>query len=201
MKKQFYSGIVILLLLFSTLNAQNYTVSITSSGNVAGSPASYNETAIRITFTWSGQKIDPSYVWKFKLSFGFPPGVLQKSGQTEEYWTDENSPYFDVVGYTLLSHICSIQMYEFTSSGTNLGQRASTSSSVIPMQKVFVGSNFGGNVSVNGSTTASGTSFDLGPGQSLNLSAIENQSDSQGYIMVWGSTSRVQQVGGMLITM
>lgn len=51
MKKQFFYSIVILLLLFATLNAQNYTVSITSSGNVAGSPVSYNETAIRISFT------------------------------------------------------------------------------------------------------------------------------------------------------
>ncbi len=189
MKKQFLAILFLILSVLSIVNAQSYSVSVTSGSNIAGTPVSSNETSIRITFNWSGQKADPTNVWKFRISFGYPTGVLPKSGQVEENWTDENSPYFDVVGYTLYTHGCSIYMYEFTSSGTDLGQKASTFSSVTPMQTVYVGSNFGGAVSVNGSTASSGTSFNLSPGQSLSLSAIENQTDQAGYNMVWGSTS------------
>jgi len=191
MKKLFIGIIFLLTSLLSIISAQSYSVSNTSGGNVAGSVVSYNETAISITFNWSGQKADPTNIWKFQLSFGYPTDVrLYKSGQVEENWTDENTPYFDVVGYSLLPHNCSVKMYEFTSSGTNLGQKATTSCTVTPMQTVYVGNNFGGTILVNGSTSSSGSGFDLGPGQSLSLTAIENQTDQSGYTMVWGSTSR-----------
>ncbi|OGU67995.1 MAG: hypothetical protein A2499_13790 [Stygiobacter sp. RIFOXYC12_FULL_38_8] len=187
-------GLLLFITIFSIqVFGQSYSVSLTCGTDVpTQSVVSSSTSMIRITFSFSGTKANPNNIWKFRLSFGYPVGGLYKSGETAETWTDENSPYFDVQANILLTHACTVFMHEFNSSGTDLGQRASTGThSIVPMQQVSVSSENGEQIIVNSSYVNPGTTFDLAPNQSLSLYPVEaNVYDVSGYQMIWGGSSQ-----------
>jgi hypothetical protein len=180
----------ILLYLPFTLNAQSYSVWFNSpadNSTVAGSVIDNRRSSIEISFGWNGQKANPQNKWKFRVI----KDILVSGGNSyAETWVYEDTPYCSLPGDVLYQNWYVIQMYEEDYITKTLYQRASTSYITVTVQQtVYVENNFGtGNVSVNGSSYGSGSGFNLSSGQSLNLAAIENQVDAQGYTRAWNTS-------------
>lgn len=183
--------ILILFFFLSTIYAQNYSVwfiNPTNNSTVSGSIIDNTKSSINISFGFSGQKLNSQNKWKFKVIKDI---LTQESGGNTyaETWVYEDTPSCTLPGDVLYKNFYLIEMYEEDYINKTLILRARTSIiTVYVQQTVFVVNNFGsGVISVNGILYPSGTSFNLSNGQSLYLTAIENQIDNQGYTRVWNS--------------
>ncbi len=125
------------------------------------------------------------------MEFKVIKDILVGGGNTyAETWVYEDTPYCTLPGDVLYQNWYVIYMYEEDYITKILTQRASTSHITVTVQQtVYVENNFGtGTLSVNGSSYGSGSVFNLSYGQGLNLAAIENQVDAQGYTRVWNTS-------------
>lgn len=180
----------ILIFVSFILKAQSYSVwfnSPTNNSTVTGSVMDNTRSSVDISFSWSGQKANASNKWKFRVIKDILTGGGNSFAAT---WVYEDSPYCSLPGDVLYNNYYVIEMYEEDYITKELTHRASSSYiTVMVQQTVFVENNFGaGSISVNGSTFGSGSSFSLGYGENLNLTAIENQVDAQGYTRVWNTS-------------
>ncbi len=178
------------IFLSTVTNAQSYSVWFTSPSNystVAGTVNDNSRSDINLSFSWSGQKVNQQNKWKFNII----KDIITGGGDTyDETWVYEDTPYCTLRGDILSLNNYLIKMYEEDYITKALTYRATSSDlNVIVMQTVYVDNNFGtGNISVNNSIYSSGSSFNLSPNSSLNVAAIENQTDSQGYRRVWNAS-------------
>jgi hypothetical protein len=187
------------------MSAQSYSVSITSpssSSIVSGSVIDNYQSSVSVSFTYSGQKSDPQNIWHIKVWRDFVVGIdnsnsLYKLGDnTMGTWIDEGSGSCDVPLIVGRANPIFIALYE-GAPNTSQSQwtcRASGGSYYLrPAQKVYVENNFGsGNVNVNNNpNVSSGEEFNI-YSSSLSLSAISNQTDSEGYNRIWNSNASNQ---------
>ena len=190
MKKQFFFFLLVTLFASMTLNAQSSSVwfnSPTNNSTVSGSVLDNTKSSISISFSWSGQKANPQNKWKFKVI----KDILTGGGSTyAEVWVYEDTPYCTLPGDVLKQNWYYIEMYEEDYVTKQLTPRAYTSHITVSVQQtVFVENNFSsGNITVNSSTYSSGSSFNLSSSNSLNVVAIDNQTDSQGYTRIWNAS-------------
>ena len=205
MKKQYFFFLLITFFASMVLNAQSYSVwfnSPTNNSTVSGSVLDNTKSSISISFSWSGQKANPQNKWKFNII----KDILAGGGSTyAETWVYEDTPYCTLPGDVLQSNWYKIVMYDEDYVTKALTQRAETSHITVGVQQtVFVENNFSsGNVTVNSSTYSSGSSFNLSSSNSLNVVAIDNQTDSQGYTRIWnasGTNNSSWQIGGSVLT-